>query len=112
MTQCMQQSMETSVLNESSQKSYRQPDGWNQILTSQYRGFISVFATAALGTLGSVQMMSVYGVPNMDRFTLASLMSGTAQCGTDEDGCWASLATVVGMLYAGTLLISLRVDFC
>ena len=57
-------------------------------ISNQYRGLISVFSTAALGTLGSVQMLTAYGVPNMDRFTLSSLMSGQAYCGTDEDGCW------------------------
>jgi Ca2+-binding EF-hand superfamily protein len=72
-------------------------------IANKFRGVISIVSTAAIGTLGSIQMMSAYGIPHMDRFTIDSLMSGRAMCGSEESGCWGALATGLTLVYAGTL---------
>jgi hypothetical protein len=73
------------------------------VISNSLRGLVSVFATAMLGSLGTIQMLSAYSIPHFHRFTLTSLMAGTAGCGLDETGCLAALATCVAMVWGGTL---------
>ena len=39
----------------------------------------------------------------MDKFTMGSLMAGTAGCGLDETGCLLALASSAGLVWLGTL---------
>ena len=70
-------------------------------ISNQYRNIISIFATAAIGTLGFVQTAMAYGIPGMENFTMSKLSSGGVQCSTD--GCWAAGAVVLAMMWGGTM---------
>lgn len=72
-------------------------------ISNQYRNIISVFATAAIGSLGTIQMMSAYNIPHMDKFTMGSLMSGQTFCGADDTGCWFAGSFSALSVYMGTL---------
>jgi hypothetical protein len=74
---------------------------WAAVISNKYRGLISVVATCAIGTFGSVQIAAGFGIPGMEKFTFGSLMSGGVTCDDDDDSCWGSLYTVLGMLGGG-----------
>ena len=71
--------------------------------SNQYRGIISIFATAAIGAMGFVQTAVGYGIPGMDKFTVGALMSGGVACADDDVGCWFSGSIVLGLLVGGTM---------
>ena len=56
-------------------------------VSNQYRGIISIFATAAIGAFGFVQVAAGYGIPGIENFTLANLMAGGLSCSDDDTSC-------------------------
>ena len=72
-------------------------------ISNQYRGIISIFATAAIGAMGFVQTAVGYGIPGMEKFTVGALMSGGVACADDDVGCWFSGSIVLGLLVGGTM---------
>lgn len=70
-------------------------------ISNAYRNIISIFATAAMGTLGFVQTSAAYGVPGMDNWTIENLASGGIQC--TNDSCWAAGVVVLTLLWGGTM---------
>jgi Ca2+-binding EF-hand superfamily protein len=71
-------------------------------VSNTYRGLISIFATAAIGTLGFVQVAVAYQIPGMDKFTFGNIMAGGVSCGEGEDSCWGALGFLMLMLVGGT----------
>ena len=71
-------------------------------ISNTYRGLISIFATAAIGTMGTVQVLGAYSIPGMGKFTLARIMADGVSCGAGEDSCWMSGALVLSLLLGGT----------
>eukprot|EP01043_Picozoa_sp_COSAG02_P021702 COSAG02_NODE_1110_length_14511_cov_30.804122_1_plen_2917_part_00 len=71
-------------------------------LSNQYRNIISIFATAGLGTLGTVQTMVSYGIPGMDGFTMSSLSASGMPIPTDFGG-FLALGVVGASLWGGTM---------
>ena len=76
--------------------------------SNQYRGIISIFATAAIGAMGFVQTAVGYGIPGMEKFTVGALMSGGVACADDDVGCWFSGSIVLGLLVGGTMMYAKR----
>lgn len=72
-------------------------------ISNTYRGIISIFATAAIGTFGTVQVASAYGIPGISNFTLTKLMEGGVSCETTDTACWISLGFVALMAIGGTV---------
>jgi hypothetical protein len=69
-------------------------------ISNAFRGIISVFATALIGTLGFVSVGVGYGIPGMDNFTVDKLATDGLQC--NDDDCWAGLVFLIFMAAGGT----------
>eukprot|EP01048_Picozoa_sp_COSAG05_P009419 COSAG05_NODE_773_length_7441_cov_3.657042_1_plen_267_part_10 len=72
-------------------------------ISNQYRGLISIFATAAIGCMGSIQVFAAYQVPGMSKFTLTNILSDGVTCGDDETSCWMSGFACMSLLVGGTM---------
>lgn len=70
-------------------------------MSNTYRNIISIFATAAMGTLGFVQTTAAYGVPGMENWTMEKLVDGGIQC--TDDSCWAAGFVVLASAWGGTM---------
>jgi hypothetical protein len=71
-------------------------------ISNAYRNLISIFATAAIGTLGTVQTFVAYGIPGLDKFTISSLSANGLPIPSDFGG-FLALAVVGGSLWGGTM---------
>jgi len=72
-------------------------------VSNQYRGIISIFATAAIGAFGFIQVAVGYGIPGIENFTMGRLMAGGVSCGGEDTSCWAAGGLVLTLLVGGTM---------